>query len=286
MSQLLPLEITTWATFVATCITSKRLKIQYEDRVDRYEIIGPDKNDINWHITIPKSDPRSAAQVDFEDNYKAGANGPIAHEVAAFGSRYRAMVDTTISNVAGTNQAEVNANKEVLVHDKALIDLIGTVPTSSVSHKMWVVDTGRVVGGSGDATFDTTDTALLLIKNPVGSGKSLKLFSRTYGVNVVNVMARFRLFVDPTLTADGTALPIIGARQTMSGRTVASAFKSPGVSSLGSLVDTFVVGQNNSGQVIFENLTVWLEPGHNWIIGVTASSNSRPVDIALKWVEE
>lgn len=46
--------IPTWAAFKDLCVTKKNLNLQYVEFDDRYDIFGPDANNINWSIEIPK----------------------------------------------------------------------------------------------------------------------------------------------------------------------------------------------------------------------------------------
>lgn len=75
-----------WAKFKAICITAKGLAIQFSEVDDRYMIIGPDKNGINWFIDVFKTIPdpnnpggtiQNPDAVDFEANVKPTANGKI-----------------------------------------------------------------------------------------------------------------------------------------------------------------------------------------------------------------
>lgn len=76
----------TWSNFKAICITSKGLSIQYEDLGPQYHILGPDRNNITWSITLDKLilDPEGSGTMvanpdatDFETTVKPSANGMI-----------------------------------------------------------------------------------------------------------------------------------------------------------------------------------------------------------------
>lgn len=185
----------------------------------------------------------------------------------------------------------LNSSGELIVHDKdvkaAVENIAITIITNAnLAPRLYLANSGRILTGTGDATFNTTDTAMLLLKNPALSGKNLKLYFRSYNVDITNVACRFRLFLNPTITADGTAITIRPATQTLNPATVATAFTNPTVTALGTLLDTNVIGQNNSGFTLLDELALWLQPGNNWLVGATSASNSRPVEIVMKWVEE
>lgn len=78
--------LTDWTKFKSICITAKGLSLQFAEVDDRYMIIGPDKNGINWFMDLFKviPDPQNPGStipnpeaVDFETNYKPTANGKI-----------------------------------------------------------------------------------------------------------------------------------------------------------------------------------------------------------------
>jgi hypothetical protein len=52
--------INSWAEFKTICITRKGLAIQFSEVDDRYIIIGPDKNGINWFMDLFKQIPNPA----------------------------------------------------------------------------------------------------------------------------------------------------------------------------------------------------------------------------------
>lgn len=71
----------TWTDFKNTCITKKKLCIQFEDLDTQYRIIGPD-NSLIWEITLNKLMDDGSANpdvTDFETNYKDGANMPLEY---------------------------------------------------------------------------------------------------------------------------------------------------------------------------------------------------------------
>lgn len=70
-----PLELTSWAQFKAICITEKGLDCQYTEGADRYDLFGPDANNLTWHTVILKNG--GAEQVEFDATYKALFNKKI-----------------------------------------------------------------------------------------------------------------------------------------------------------------------------------------------------------------
>jgi hypothetical protein len=63
------LELNSWADFKTTCLSGKKLLIQYIEEIDFYDIYANDS--LVWHIKVDKG---TAEATDFENNYKADAN--------------------------------------------------------------------------------------------------------------------------------------------------------------------------------------------------------------------
>lgn len=79
-----------WASFKAICITQKNLNLQYEDSGDSYYVLGPDANNFNWSISIPKQIPDqnnpdqlivNPDATDFETNVKPACNFAIGNRL-------------------------------------------------------------------------------------------------------------------------------------------------------------------------------------------------------------
>ena len=72
---MVTIELADWTSFKATCITVKNLSCQYAEQDDRYELYGPDINNITWHVSLLKDG--GADQTNFEATYKSAFNGKI-----------------------------------------------------------------------------------------------------------------------------------------------------------------------------------------------------------------
>ena len=179
--------------------------------------------------------------------------------------------DISILDDSSGTSASVNSEGRLLV---------ATTPDSSIAGSTFSVDSGFRV-----ATTAGTDNPILLVKNPSGSGKTLKLVTRFYGCNVNNVLVTYKLYLNPTITSNGTSLTINATKQSSPPSTVATAFYLPTISSNGTLIDTYVIGQNSTGVQIKDDLIQQLDSNNNWLITADPGSNNRAVDISLKWQE-
>lgn len=186
-----------------------------------------------------------------------------------------------IKSPTTTDVAEVNANKEVLVHDNDLILAVNNASTGGVDP----ANVHTASSGSISAADAGTDNPIILLKNPNGSGKSLRFIYRVYSVEVVNVYGVFSMYLDPTITNNGTSATISNGRQTGAVATVATAFTLPTLSALGTKIDEVVTQQNNSPSFMPDDGSFILDPNHNIVITANPASNNRAVRIGIKWSE-
>lgn len=139
-----------------------------------------------------------------------------------------------------------------------------------------------------------TETAVFLVKNPSGSGKKLKLNLMLLGLlqsvgSATGNQDAFRLYLDPTITANGTALTINNLySQTGAPATVMTAFFSPTVTANGTKLGTYAVSTQGNGTAIVPQAgTRILDPNHNWLITQTGIVNGAATGIVqMEWIEE
>lgn len=87
-----------WSDFKTTCINNKNLKLQYEDLGSQFHVLGPDKGNITWEITLDKQVldgdgetliPNPDA-LDFQNNFLSTSNQSIG-QVDALGVPLQAV---------------------------------------------------------------------------------------------------------------------------------------------------------------------------------------------------
>lgn len=142
-----------WADFKTICITTKGLKLQYEELEGSYHILGPDANNITWEIELPKKipDPGNPEQnidnpdvADFLANVMALCNKSIVQfdsdgapmsrvKVAPSGWNFNLrgieFATSTIGSVVNKDGANSNMNDAVLT----LLDANGDPITDQLS---------------------------------------------------------------------------------------------------------------------------------------------------------
>ncbi|MBI2034263.1 MAG: hypothetical protein HYT11_00850, partial [Candidatus Levybacteria bacterium] len=126
----------------------------------------------------------------------------------------------------------------------------------------------------------TGEVDIFLVENPSGSGKNIRveqvlISSKDTGRRT------FRLYRNAVVSASGTSL-VINGMKTSQGASVASAFKSPTITSKGSLI----FGGNFGEGAPLQSLSVpfIVLPDENLLI--TKQSTPDSVFLSLVWIEE
>jgi hypothetical protein len=138
-----------------------------------------------------------------------------------------------------------------------------------------------------------TETPVFLIKNPVGSGKKMKVSLLIFGISPSVGSATgntdlFRLYADPTITTNGTALTINNLdTQTGPPASAMTAFSSPTVTANGTKLGTYCVSSQAGSLTIPQNASRVLDVGHNWLITQVGIVNGAATGIIqLEWIED
>lgn len=222
---------------------------------------------------------RGSRAIDFILGLTNPVGGTIAAGFTDYGNPVKvgAVYNTTLPVLSngqrGDMQLDRSGNLKVTV-----------VPFPDALNNYYMIDTGLINAGTG-ATDLSIDNPILLVSNPSTSTKTLSLAIRIYGCAVTNVSCMFRVYVDPTVTSNGPSRTINPAYAGNSIYTVAQAFTLPTVSSMGILMDSYIISQNSSGSPIVEPVVLQLPPNHKWLVTAAPSSNNRPVNISIKWTE-
>lgn len=236
-------------------------------------------------------------------------NGTVTANIGTTGGL---ALDTTVANVQGSVSGGTAGTKSGLVggqfnttaptltntQQSALqLDAVGNLkvnisantnaaPSASTiaayvaANKVYTVATQLNMATSG------TDNPLVLIKNPLGSGKTLYLYKIIVACDVTNVLSIFKYFADPTITANGAALA--SASNNVGGGAPASAlsaFTLPTISADGTKLAILTFGQNNNSISSIEDFSIAIAANHNFLITGNPGSNNREATITVVWVE-
>lgn len=216
----------------------------------------------------------------------------VTGTVAATQSTSPWVVSGTVTSNQGTspwvtNMTQVGGSSLTLGQKTSA----NSVPVVIASDQSSVpVIPGQVTNGFSACTtktaIGTTELVALFVKNPSGSGKTLRLRKIVFG-NIHTVdgsWVRLRVYSNPTTSADGTSVSIntlaIGSGNTSS----ATAFVTPTVSVNGSLLQDLVVYSGFSEVYDCDNR--WSLAANNTILyTVVADATSRSSNMSLVWEE-
>jgi len=136
----------------------------------------------------------------------------------------------------------------------------------------------------------TSEKNLIHIFNPNGSGKNLVLFRAIMTCfDTVDAFIVFRLYGNPTITGNGTALTINNGLITASPTaSVANAYYDPSTSALGTQRRTIKSPGTDSGASAVLDIDggLIIAPNNRVLITGTADGTNRDVSISLEWGEE
>lgn len=138
----------------------------------------------------------------------------------------------------------------------------------------------RYITTTNEVSTGTGEVDLFLVKNPSGSGKNTRV-EQVLISSQDSGQRTFRLYRSAVISANGTALPVSGMKTSQSA-SVASAFKSPSITSRGSLIFGGNFGEGAPLQVL--SVPFILLPGENLLI--TSQSTSDRIFLSLVWIEE
>jgi hypothetical protein len=139
---------------------------------------------------------------------------------------------------------------------------------------------------SVNAATGSSDNAILLFKNPVGSGKTIYIQKLTAGTDVTNVSVTIKVFANPTTTAAGSTLTKVALKRVSSPTaSIAEASSLPTATSNGTLMFAVPLGQNAGAFDVINSALISLEAGQSILITAAPNSNNRQATLTLIWSE-
>lgn len=164
-------------------------------------------------------------------------------------------------------------------------------------HALWVhtlpgeadfTDDGVYYNSVVEFTLPTngTESAFFFLKNPSGSGKKLFIDDVQCDIVTKGQEALFRMYVNPTSSANGTAATISSSY--IGGGTAASsatAFTGPTVSANGTKFRVFSVGKDAGSTDVSFNFGLEIAANNTILFTGTPSANNVIVAISIRWAE-
>jgi hypothetical protein len=190
------------------------------------------------------------------------------------------MADIGLTESSEVTVASSDGVNKLLINADGSLNVVG--PTAPTSPPITVVlaDTNAARQGKlylSNSTFlnitTPTERDFLLLRNPAASGKvfTIEELLMTSDENI-GATYRVRIYLNPTITANGTSITPINARQV--GTTAVSALVSslPTISARGALayVKNFTIGSP-----VVESGVLLLDPGNNYLVTMQTDNTAN-----------
>jgi hypothetical protein len=186
--------------------------------------------------------------------------------------------NVTIYDEAGY-RAEVNVDNELMVHDiHTITDGDRWQATVKAGRGFSTVNEFVTISGQAETDF-------LLVTNPNGSGKIAYFEEWIYTYNKGAGISIVRVYINPTITSNGTAQAINKLKPSGTTSTVVSAYRAPTISARGTL--RRIIGQSAVGSFVYHtDLTSLLEPNNSMLFTVQPAANNTDHSMYLSWEEQ
>jgi hypothetical protein len=191
-----------------------------------------------------------------------------------------ATVDVTIYSPDGGSGATVNSDSELRVSD----DILRT-------GDLWQRETNNGKGFSvitPDITISSSaESDLFIVRNPNASGKLIRFneFMMTARKGTGQVVGDFRVYRNPTITANGTSVAIQKIKPSQSASSVCSAYHSPTISARGTLINKFSIDVNHTEHRLI-SLGRYLEANNNQLITFEPQTGGTIISFFANWIEQ
>lgn len=196
-----------------------------------------------------------------------------------------ATTDVTIFAPDGVNAMQVNSDNEGLVYDDKVYQKITNLVDKTSTAWQYYSDEDKafmLVKENGEPAA-ATETDWILVKNPAASGHYLRIKRFMAYIGKVNLAALWRVYKNPTITTNGTALTPRNKRD-LSVASEFTAYFQPTISARGTLLTAF--GATTGHIINDEDLSLTFLENENMLITLEASLKSNPYGITIEWAEQ
>lgn len=141
---------------------------------------------------------------------------------------------------------------------------------------------------NGITIAGATETGFVLLRNPSGSGVTVRFNKIFLGLGLLAISSNrgmFRFYRAPTITTNGTALTVSKIKTSQSQATAINAYSAPIVTSFGTLVAAFNLKGENGQFVRHGDLTIFLEAGSDKLITFQGNVGGLDAIFGADWVE-
>lgn len=184
---------------------------------------------------------------------------------------------TIRDSVDNTREVTVTAAGALKVDGSAVTQPVSVVVVTPLSFSATMIKTA----------IGTTELNALFLKNPAASGKTLiiKQIMTTDNHTVANSWVRWRVYSNPTTSANGAAVTAGKMQVGLATNAVATPFNTPTSSALGQqlLDDTSIAGQTTI-QYFDREFTV--AANNTLLVTATGDAAGRSGTVTIIWTEE
>lgn len=169
---------------------------------------------------------------------------------------------------------------DMVVNEDGSINVQSSSEQESLDDKLYGI-TDEITPSSAN------EEAVILIKNPSGSG--LNLFLREFFVSALapDFSTIIRIYANPTITTDGTTLAITNFRIGSVATSGMTAFTFPTVSANGTILLISSILKAITAESLKDvGFSRVLEPNNNLLLTLENSATNRDAAITLSWKEE
>lgn len=227
---------------------------------------------------------------------EASVDGVTYFSVPMVSLPTQASVTTTTANgqfgvpVGGYQQLRIRASAYTSGTATVTWNADSTVNGSLISTPLQgndAVAAGQVytVSTTLNMAIGGTQNPLVLLRNPAGSGKVLRILRITAGCTASNVQTTFRLHSGVTITLGGITITPVTTNVGSGAVAVALASTLPTLSVLGNLMMGTHAGQNSQSMDLTKGYEVYLQVNNNLLISGEPVSNNREAVVTVVWAE-
>jgi hypothetical protein len=204
-----------------------------------------------------------------------------AISIAATGIAKIGLTDGSGTSITVGQKAMASSLPVVIASDQvSAIPQVEYISRFTKNNQSYATSTTVSMATSG------TDNPLILIRNPSGSGKVFYLWGIHCGVSVSNVLAIFRLFINPTVTVNGVSqTPVSLNGGGGAGASSMLVTTLPTVTANGSQIENGVTGQNSDTMQMGDGFIIEIQANNSILLTGNPGSNARNAELAIKWVE-
>ena len=135
-----------------------------------------------------------------------------------------------------------------------------------------------------EAVGQTTEKPVFLLRNPSASGVRALITHLSFGTDSTVTRSKFRTYINPTITADGTALAEVNCSAMASPcSSMVNTFKNPTLSANGSLIACKLMPADSPSDG--QNRSIIVDENYDMLVTVENDVTNVKSYVQVYWVE-